>query len=308
MVNPLLDDAARFDISQVEMLTAEARTLASVHSYTRALAWQQIHRRGCSSLSTSVDAARQERLVRRHQGRNRDPTPMTAPSPWPDQARAIGPPVAVRPGVQVCPTAPWPGARPCMRSPASGAHPCGPGSAETARRPGGGGRPGAVRGRAGPAHVRPGLLGVVDLVRADGERVARLDLADWVPEAAELTDSAECAATVGAEAIARACRPGGAPRAGRAARRRPPGSGPALLPLQAVPRPYTVLRSVAIVIAVVALLRATRWDVPDLLWRFASLGLLVSTLAGLGLWLDALWRDRPWTATTRCCGRIRRCR
>lgn len=142
------------------------------------------------------------------------------------------------------------------------------------------------------ADIAPHLLGAIDLIAPDGTRVARLDLRDWVPEADELTDASEALRRSGlAQLLERAglpLRP--VPRSELVEALR--AAVPPLLPLRGTPWAYTVVRSAAVVAATVALVIAVVTDVPTMLWRLASIGLLLSTLAALGLWSAAALRDR----------------
>ena len=220
---------------------------------------------------------------------------MTAPFPSPGSDRTAGSSTAVRPGTLGLPN------RATTRDVALHAE---PGALVLSRA----GRE-LRRLRAGPgadveqalyiggpllADVAPHLLGAIDLVGTDGARLARLDLRDWVPEAAELTSSDEALRRSGLEPL---LNDAGLPL-------RPlPASGlmdalhaavPPLLPLARMPRAYTVLRSLAVAVAAVAVIVAQSWwwYVPDLLWQLGSFGMLLSTLAALGLWLAAVVRDR----------------
>ncbi|WP_138758717.1 hypothetical protein [Modestobacter altitudinis] len=140
--------------------------------------------------------------------------------------------------------------------------------------------------------LAPTSLGAVDLVGPGGARVARLDLREWVPEAEELSRPKE--------ALDRSSVVEVLQQAGLPLRPVPPSElaavldtrVPSLLPFRRVPVAYTVLRSVAVVLATVTLLWAIVTDVPDLLWPLGSLALLLSTLVAVGMWAGALARDR----------------
>lgn len=138
----------------------------------------------------------------------------------------------------------------------------------------------------------PTSLGAVDLVAPDGARVARLDLREWAPEAEELSRPKEALDRSGVVDVLQ--------QAGLPLRPVPPSElaevmrtrVPSILPFRRMPLAYTVLRSVVVVPATVTLFFAITTDVPDLLWRLSSLGLLLSTLVAAGLWAAALARDR----------------
>ncbi|SDF22029.1 hypothetical protein SAMN05660662_1399 [Blastococcus aurantiacus] len=143
------------------------------------------------------------------------------------------------------------------------------------------------------ADVAPHSLGAVDLLAPDGSRVARIDLRDWVPEAEELTRPRE--------ALERSGVPDLLDQAGIPLRPVPPSelvaaltaSPPLLTPWRRLPVAYTVLRSAAAVLAVVALLWAILGDEPPVsLWTAAASGLLLSTLAAAGLWAFGLLAGR----------------
>lgn len=141
--------------------------------------------------------------------------------------------------------------------------------------------------------VAPGSLGAVDLVGPGGSVVARLALRDWVPEAEELTRPAEGLRRSGLvpllEHAGLPLRPVPPSEFGAALRRRPPTwPRPARLPVA-----YTVLRSVAIALAVVAILLAFPGRAPGALVRAAVAALLASTGAALALWARGWARDRP---------------
>ncbi|RBY76934.1 hypothetical protein DQ239_12145 [Blastococcus sp. TF02-09] len=162
------------------------------------------------------------------------------------------------------------------------------------------------------ADVAPHSLGAVDLLAPDGSRVARIELADWVPEADELTRHREALERSGvADLIEQAgipVRPVPASELAAAVTASPP-------PLSAwrrLPVAYTVVRSAAVVVATVALIWAIFDDEPPVgLWTAAALGLLLSTLVAAGLWASALLtgrdtgagavtvRPRPVGSTTR---------
>ncbi|MCW2581867.1 MAG: hypothetical protein JWQ53_657 [Klenkia sp.] len=218
---------------------------------------------------------------------------MTVPSPSPDSDCAAGSPPVVHPGMRGLPD------RAAIREVALHAE---PGALVLTRA----GRelrrlrvgPGAEVEQAlhlgGPVlgDVAPDMLGAIDLVDGHGGRVARLDLGDWVPEADELTTSAEALRRSGLGSLLERAglpvRPVPASQLADALR----AAVPPLLPLRRMPVAFTALRSVAVVVAVAALIVAVVGDVPDLLWQGAGFGLLLSTIAGLALWLSAAARDR----------------
>ena len=143
------------------------------------------------------------------------------------------------------------------------------------------------------ADVAPHSLGAVDLLAPDGSRVARIELRDWVPEADELTRHREA---LGRSGVAELLEQAGIP-----VRAVPPSelaaavsaSPPLLTPWRRLPLAYTVLRSAAAVVAVVALIWAILGDEPPVgLWTAAALGLLLSTLVAAGLWAAALLTGR----------------
>ena len=143
------------------------------------------------------------------------------------------------------------------------------------------------------ADVAPHSLGAVDLLAPDGSRVARIELGDWVPEADELTRPREALERSGVAELLE--------QAGIPLRPVPPSelaaaitaSPPLLTPWRRLPVAYTVLRSAAVVLAVVALLWAILGDEPPVaLWTAAAFGLLLSTLAAAGLWASALLAGR----------------
>ena len=143
------------------------------------------------------------------------------------------------------------------------------------------------------ADVVPHSLGAVDLLAPDGSRVARIELGDWVPEADELTRHREA---LGRSGLAELLEQAGIP-----VRPVPPSelaaavtaSPPRLTPWRRLPWAYTVLRSAAAVVAVVALIWAILGDEPPVgLWTAAALGLLLSTLVAAGLWAAALLTGR----------------
>jgi hypothetical protein len=140
--------------------------------------------------------------------------------------------------------------------------------------------------------VAPHSLGAVDLLGPTGDRVARLDLADWVPEADELTRSRAALDRSGLvpllEEAGLPLRPVPASELAAAVRARPPS----LAPWRRLPPAYTALRSVAVVVAAAALVWGIVAGVPAALWVPASLGLLLSTLAAAGLWARAVVQDR----------------
>lgn len=141
--------------------------------------------------------------------------------------------------------------------------------------------------------VAPYSLGAVDLLDAEGGRVARIDLRDWLPEAGELTRSREALERSGVGQLLE--------HAGLNLRRLPArelaaalsAQPPSLAPWRRLPVAYTVLRSVAAAVAAVALIWAIMTgDSPVVLWAAGAFGLLLSTLAALGLWAVAAWVDR----------------
>jgi hypothetical protein len=143
------------------------------------------------------------------------------------------------------------------------------------------------------AEVAPHSLGAVDLLAPDGSRVSRIEVGDWVPEADELTRPREALERSG---IAELLQQAGIP-----VRPVPPSelaavltaSTPLLTPWRRLPVAYTVLRAVAAVLAVVALLWAILGQEPPVaLWTAAASGLLLSTLAAAGLWASALLAGR----------------
>ncbi|SOE01470.1 hypothetical protein [Blastococcus haudaquaticus] len=142
------------------------------------------------------------------------------------------------------------------------------------------------------ADIAPHSLGAVDLLDADEHRVARFDLRDWVPEADELTRSRDALERSGLvpllEHAGLALRPVPASGLAAALDARPPS----VAPWRGLPVAYTVLRTVAVVLAVGALLVSIFATPPDVLWWAASAGLLISTLAAGGLWLRAVVADR----------------
>jgi hypothetical protein len=146
--------------------------------------------------------------------------------------------------------------------------------------------------------VAPMSLGAIDLLAADGRRVARLDLRDWVPEALELSRAGEALRRSGLRPLLEhaglALRPI-APSEFAAAVDALPDS---LLPGGRLPWAYTVLRSAAIVLAVVTVLvaRATQ-EAPGWLSLTAALTLLASTGTALALWVVAGLRDRAGRAS-----------
>jgi hypothetical protein len=145
------------------------------------------------------------------------------------------------------------------------------------------------------ADVAPDSLGAVDLLRADGARHARLDLRDWVPEAAELTDAQE--------ALHRSELTEVLERAGLALRPVAPSQLaeaidatdlPALVPLSArLPPGYTVVRSLAVAVSFVSVGLGLTTDVAQggLVLGACAL-LLASTLWAAALWARALRDDR----------------
>jgi hypothetical protein len=103
--------------------------------------------------------------------------------------------------------------------------------------------------------------------------VVRLDLRDWVPEAEELTRPAEALRRSGLVPLLRHAGlplrpvpPSGLAEAVRAA-------PPQLLPLTGMPLPYTVLRSLAIVVAAGALIWAVVGRPPGMVWPVAGAAL-----------------------------------
>ena len=140
-------------------------------------------------------------------------------------------------------------------------------------------------------------LGAVDLLAADGRRVARLDLRDWVPEALELTRSGEALRRSGLLALLE--------HAGLGLRPVTAAEFPAaldawtrsLLPTRRLPWAYTVLRSTAVVLAAVLLMTPLATpEPPAWLWLAGTLGLLLSTVTALGLWAVAAVENRPVAA------------
>lgn len=140
--------------------------------------------------------------------------------------------------------------------------------------------------------VAPHSLGAVDLLGPAGDRVVRLDLGDWVPEADELTRSRAALDRSGLvpvlEAAGLPLRPLPAAELAEAARARPPS----LAPWRRLPAAYTVLRSVAVALAGAALIAAILVGLPGPLVLAAGLGLLLSTLVAAGLWARAVVQDR----------------
>lgn len=152
-------------------------------------------------------------------------------------------------------------------------------------------------GQAAP--VLPGSLGLLDLTAADGTRLHRLELADWVPEGEELTgyDDAlrrsllrEVLAAAGL-AVSPA-RPSDV-EAAVAARGVPP-----LVRLPGgAPSWFTLLRAAAVALAVVAVLAAVVAEGAPALVTAAAAGLLLSTVGAGLLYLQAARRD-PATVGT----------
>lgn len=143
------------------------------------------------------------------------------------------------------------------------------------------------------ADVAPGSLGAIDLLGPDGRRVARLGLGEWVPEAVELSRAGEALRRSGLRPVLE--------HAGLALRPVAPSEFAAavdavpdpLLPGGRLPWAYTVLRSVAILLALVTVLVGmVTQGAPGWLTLTAALALFVSTGTALALWLVAGVRDR----------------
>lgn len=136
------------------------------------------------------------------------------------------------------------------------------------------------------------FLGAIDLHAPGGERVARLDLREWVPEADDLLRPDEALRRSGIKPLLERAglplRPISAGAVDEALR----ASWVRIAPLRGLPRTYTVLRSVAIAVAVTTAVVGITTDVPPVLFVASWIGLLASTLAALGLWLLATATNR----------------